>query len=109
MRFIPENKVYATILGIGVFAGSLLGIIEGIEKLDAIVCTEAEAQDMIQEQAVPIQRQNFEFQIQQMEYEQDILKRKAEWDKEEPWEEELIKDLEKDIDLLKKKKDALPN
>ena len=109
MKIVREKPIHSAVIGLAMLIAATVGIIEGLEKLDKFICTEAEAKEMIQQRALPVQRQQLEYQIQQMEYDLFILKRKKEYGKDEPWEEDLIDDIEEDIDDLEEKKDKLDN
>lgn len=107
MDLIKNNKTASFIVGIAALIAATLGIIEGVQKLDSFICSEAEAQEMIQQQAIPVQRDQLEFQIDQMKREIFVLKQKAQYNKEEPWEAELLKEMQKELGELEIKKDNL--
>ena len=57
MSLIKDNPVIALVAGIAVLVGSVVGIGKGMTEIDGLICTEAEAQEMIRQRSLPIQRQ----------------------------------------------------
>ena len=107
-KYIEQNPFLSVIVAAGVAVGAMMSISTGFEKLDRIVCTEAEAEEMIQRQTVPMHRDEIEFQMKQLKYQIYILEQKEINNKAEPWEGKLLEDLEQDLEALQEKKSKLP-
>ena len=107
-RMIEENPFLSIVVAMGVMFGATKSISGGVEVVDSYFCTEAEAQDMIEQQTIPMHRDEIDFQIKQLKYQIYILEQKEINGKSEPWEPKLLEDLEDDLNALKEKKAALP-
>jgi hypothetical protein len=92
----------------GVMFGATQTIGSGLDRFDRILCTEAEAEEMILQQTIPMHRDEIDFQIKQLKYQIYILEQKEINGKSEPWEAKLLEDLEDDLDALEAKKGSLP-
>ena len=107
-KLIEENPYLSIIVAMGVMFGAMKTIGTGWQYFDAMVCSEAEAEDMIQRQTVPMHRDEIEFQIKQLKYQIYILEQKEIKKKQEPWEEKLLEKMNEDLDVLEEKKRNLP-
>lgn len=106
-HIIEKNPILSIIVAIGVTLGAMTTIQNSFSRFDALICTEAEAREMIQQQMVPMLRDNTEYQINQLKNQIFVLKQKKQYNKDEPWEADLLEDLENELDRLKEKKQEL--
>ena len=106
-QMITNNKVISAILAISLVIGALVSIGKGLEWSDKYVCTEAEANDMIQQSIIPAQRARIEKDINDIKRDIFVLEQKAQYDKDEPWEPKLLEQMEADLNELKLEKSEL--
>ena len=106
-KYISENPILSLLVACGVTIGAAQTVGKGFDQLDGLICTEAEAEEMIQQQAAPLQRQLMEFQIYQLEKEKRALEHNMREGKDGEYDRSLIADLVKEIDRLKDEKRKL--
>ena len=103
-KYISENPLISILIACSVAIGAAQTVGKGFDQLDGLICTEAEAEEMIRQQAAPLQRQLMDFQIYQLEKEKRGLEYNMREGKDGEYDRALVKDLVKEIDRLKDEK-----
>ena len=104
---IEKNPLWTMLVVAGIAIGAFQTLSSGVKSLDKMICTEAEAEEMIKQQAVPVQRSLYEFQIYQLEKEQKELQWKLKSQVITDYEMQTLNDLNEEIDRLREEKRKL--
>ena len=107
MNIIKENKIVSSIIAIAALFSAIVGIGKSIDYCDTLIVTEAEAKEMVQQTMIPAQRRAIETDISGVKREIFILEQKAQYQKDEPWEKDLLKKLNTELGKLEEDKAEL--